>query len=343
MNMISIIVAIYNVEEYLDKCLVSIKKQTYQDIEVILIDDGSEDSSGRICDLYSKEDTRFKAFHIKNNGLAHARKFGFEKSKGNYIAFVDGDDWLEADYCNTLITSISKENADIAVCDFYLDNKPANMWKEAVFGTDMILDEYLRGGIYNRVWNKLYCRTIVENTEFSVGRDQLEDGFWTPQALAASNTIVRSSVPLYHYRIRPGSLMQKKKSVKEITDVMLNQIFRLDILCKNYERITIGNLQREYFKQIEDNILLGYDMDENNVLNNMRSLSLKYRNILIRESNSEVFSELLDSIIEASNTHELNLKYWKLILSQKDNRKNIMAKILECCKFCIRRIKNRKS
>ncbi len=114
--MISVFVPVYRVENYLEKCLDSITGQTYTDLEILLIDDGSPDRCGEICDRYADVDHRIQVFHTENHGLSSARNLGLEHAKGEYIGFVDSDDWIEPDMFARLLAAIEDNNADIAVC-----------------------------------------------------------------------------------------------------------------------------------------------------------------------------------------------------------------------------------
>ena len=115
-DLISIVVPIYNVEKYLEKCINSIIIQTYKNIEIILVNDGSTDSSGKICDIYLKIDKRIKVVHKKNGGLSDARNVGIENAKGKYIAFIDSDDFLDSDFIEILYNLIIEYNADVSCC-----------------------------------------------------------------------------------------------------------------------------------------------------------------------------------------------------------------------------------
>ena len=119
-NLISVIVPVYNVELLLDRCVSSITNQTFTNLEIILVDDGSTDGSGMICDLWSDKDTRVKVIHKKNGGLASARNAGLVLASGNYISFVDSDDWISPEMLRILYEKINLNNADIAVCNYYV-------------------------------------------------------------------------------------------------------------------------------------------------------------------------------------------------------------------------------
>ncbi|WP_303841084.1 glycosyltransferase [Selenomonas ruminantium] len=118
MPLISVIIPLYNAECYLRTCIDSLLRQSYVHIEILLIDDGSTDGSGSICDSYAIEDSRVKAFHIENGGAAHARNYGIKRASGEYLVFVDSDDFVEAQYVEQLYTAISEKNVDLAVCDY---------------------------------------------------------------------------------------------------------------------------------------------------------------------------------------------------------------------------------
>ena len=117
-DLISIIIPAYNVEKYISKCLESIIKQTYSNIEIILVDDGSTDKTSEICDEYEKKDDRIKVIHTENRGVSEARNKGLENVKGNWITFVDSDDWIEEDFCEVLLKKIKDYDADIALCGY---------------------------------------------------------------------------------------------------------------------------------------------------------------------------------------------------------------------------------
>ncbi|MGP1412122.1 MAG: glycosyltransferase family 2 protein, partial [Peptoanaerobacter stomatis] len=179
-NKISIIIPVYNVEKYIERCLDSIITQSYTNLEIILVDDGSTDRSGEICDRYALVDNRIKVLHIKNSGRGEARNVGLAQAKGQYIGFVDSDDWVERDLYRCLMESIEETGADISICAYYecLDeNKTAKMLyennfvcngKEALYFT---MSNVKRKYWFNiAIWNKLYRRDVIKNIRFK-GRE----------------------------------------------------------------------------------------------------------------------------------------------------------------------------
>ena len=171
---ISVIVPVYNVEKYLNKCVDSIINQTFKDIEIILVDDGSTDSSPKICDDYTKVDSRIKVVHQKNSGLSAARNTGIRQSSGKYLAFIDSDDYISKDFCEILYNSITREKADVSCInletvreDGYVivttndKDKLQSNYKKYVYNKKQILKEILlREKIDSRVCTKLYKRNI---------------------------------------------------------------------------------------------------------------------------------------------------------------------------------------
>ena len=152
--MISIIVPVYNAESTIEKCLKSIKNQTFTDFEVILIDDGSSDNSGVICDKYSNEDSRFRVFHQKNNGVSCARQAGIEKAQGEYVIHADPDDWVEETMLEDLLKMAIDTNADVVLCDYYINDniyvkqQPSNLHHEVVLKE---LFQHLHGSCCNKL------------------------------------------------------------------------------------------------------------------------------------------------------------------------------------------------
>ena len=144
---ITVAVAVYNIEQYLERAVDSILNQTYRNLEILLVDDGATDNSGAICDAYAKKDPRVRVIHQKNGGLDAARNTGIEQATGTYIAFVDGDDWIDPQMYEHMLSAIREQNADLAVCRYrqvYADGvKDASDDRLAVFEGQQILEQYL--------------------------------------------------------------------------------------------------------------------------------------------------------------------------------------------------------
>lgn len=236
--LISVIVPIYRVEEYLPRCIDSLLAQTYQNIQIILVDDGSPDACGRICDEYASTDKRIQVIHKENGGLSDARNAGLSAAKGDYIAFVDSDDWVASEYLERMQQSLCKHDADICECSVQRTNGdvlPVKSEKktERVFGTEAALAELIQDGdCRQHVWNKLYRRSCLIDITFPVGKTN-EDEFWTYRVFGNAQTIVRIDDVLYFYFQRPGSIMGSQYSLKRL-DALEAKQERQRYLEKNY-------------------------------------------------------------------------------------------------------------
>lgn len=205
--MISIIVPIYKVEPYLRHCLESIIYQTYKDIEILLIDDGSPDNCGNICEEYALKDKRIRVFHTENRGLSAARNLGIKESRGEFIGFVDSDDWIELDMYETLLNKAIEYSADICECNFWFGT---NITKyidldEAVYrGTDS-LEALFNNKICHVAWNKIYKKELFETVSFPEGRN-IEDISIMHLIIDQATTVVVMDDKKYHYRQRTDSI-----------------------------------------------------------------------------------------------------------------------------------------
>lgn len=178
-ELISVVVPIYMVEAYLERCIQSIVNQTYQNLEIILVDDGSKDNCPQICDFWAKKDSRIVVIHRENGGLSAARNSGIDIAKGEYIAFVDSDDFIAEDFIECLYQACKESGSEIAQCRYeYVDGNVLTKAKEPVTepmetfsGKEMIAGMSWKDGAYNVVaWNKLYQRHLFENVRYPEGR-----------------------------------------------------------------------------------------------------------------------------------------------------------------------------
>lgn len=206
--LISIIVPVYNVEKYLDSCLDSICNQTYRNLEIMIVDDGSPDRCPEICDAWKVKDERIKVIHQQNMGLSGARNTGLKDANGEYIAFVDSDDIISDSYINAMYEAIVRTGADIAGCDstskieeLYSSND-GEKFESTV--TDNPLLFYLENES-DAVWHRLYSRALLENLSFEVG-EQNEDIVFTYNVFKNANRYVTLSCKLYYWNVVPPSL-----------------------------------------------------------------------------------------------------------------------------------------
>lgn len=213
-ELISIIVPVYKVEKYLDRCVQSILAQTYRDIEVILVDDGSPDNCGRICDAYQVQDPRIRVIHKENGGLSDARNAGLRIASGQYLGFVDSDDYIAPDMYEHLYSIMVNNRADISVCSacVVLENE----MPEFTDDTDSVAlnrEDCLEAMIYKRqfsvnTWNKLYRKEVFTGIEFPYGK-LYEDLATTYRLIENATVIVVSNAKKYAYVQRPGSIMNQ--------------------------------------------------------------------------------------------------------------------------------------
>ena len=213
--MISVIVPIYNVEKYLRECVDSIINQTYRDLEIILVDDGSPDGCGRICDEYAQKDHRIRVVHKKNGGLSDARNAGIEIAMGEYYVFVDSDDVIHPQMIEILYQTLLSEKSDMAICKFSEIEESENVTFTHIekaceidcFAKDDIMRQLWDRNLITVVaWNKIYRAQLFQHIRYPVGRVH-EDEFVIHRILQQCKRIVYINEPLYYYRKRSSSIM----------------------------------------------------------------------------------------------------------------------------------------
>lgn len=223
-TLISIIVPVYNVQDYLEKCILSIINQTYKKLDIILVDDGSTDDSGIICDEYCKNDSRIRVIHQNNCGLSSARNAGIEIAYGDYIGFVDSDDYIDATMFEKLYFAAKKNNAQISICNYFLINteniktkyKNTIIHKEKVFNNTVAIEQMCRGNLFQfHAWNKLYKKELFIGTRFPLGK-LFEDIFTTHKVMYKAEKVVVIPESLYFYVQRNGSILNSKFNIKKL-------------------------------------------------------------------------------------------------------------------------------
>lgn len=210
--LVSIIIPVYNIEKYLKQCIESVVRQSYYNLEILIIDDGSTDESGFICDDYSLKDKRISVYHTNNRGLSAARNFGLDKANGEFVSFIDSDDWFEPDAIENMIKKALETGADIVCCRYIQEynrnwiEKEDDLGKEKVFTGDEAIKEYCIGSsISSVVWNKLYRKTIFDGIRFPERR-YYEEYATTYKIILKCKTIACIPKVLVHYRMRKGSI-----------------------------------------------------------------------------------------------------------------------------------------
>ncbi len=233
---ISIIIPVYKVELYLPKCLESIINQTYKNLEIILVDDGSPDNCGKICDSYAEKDSRIKVIHKKNAGVARARNDGIEAATGDYISFIDSDDWIAENAYEVLYKGLKENNAECAVggCVTVIDKEGELAPQEGTRRTLGCIDakEAMKGVLLNgsAVWNRLFKREVFKEVRFPLDRIN-DDEVVALHAYAECKKIVFLDADTYFYRIRSNSITTSKFSIRNV-DCYYNSVENLAFVTK---------------------------------------------------------------------------------------------------------------
>lgn len=298
MELISVIVPIYKVEAYLDRCIRSIADQTYSNLEIILVDDGSPDGCGAICDDWAQRDSRIKVIHKENGGLSDARNTGMAAASGDLISFVDSDDTVHPEFLEQLHRAMTAHCADVAECGVRYVDESGNVLRCRDAAPVPVMDkiEALRrlvaeDGIRQTVWNKLYRRHVALGVLFAVGKTN-EDEFWTWQVFDRMGKLAVVQQNLYNYLQRGSSIIGVGFNARRL-DGLQAQYQRMEYLQK-YEELAV--LTRQHFllhcmwqyqcaarimtgeeKQRVQQTILDLAQRAGNVPGNRKAVVLKYR------------------------------------------------------------------
>lgn len=238
-ELISVIIPVYKVEDYLEKCVDSVINQTYPNLEIILVDDGSPDRCGVLCDKYAEKDKRIKVIHKENGGLSDARNAGIRIATGEYLAFIDSDDWVESGYFDALYSLLRDNDADLSAMSLCSVDEEGNEIGRHHGGKTYLLDDtiamenmFYRDGLPWCAQAKLYKRSLFDGVIYPVGI-LMEDKATTYKIFARCKTIVYSDMPLYKYLVRQGSIMRSRFSDKRMHSFAIQEELNL-FLEKNY-------------------------------------------------------------------------------------------------------------
>lgn len=257
-SVVSVIVPVYNVERYLAECVDSILGQTYPQVELILVDDGSTDGSGRICDEYAKADPRVRVIHQPNAGAANAKNAGLDAATGVYIAFVDSDDWVEPDWLERMVLAAAEQDADVVECSFRMEYVDRWEWGNAPeefvhtnFSTKDYLRHYLTRWTCALFWNKLFRAKLLARVRFHTERRCIDDEFFTYKAVTGASRVLRIPEALYHYRQRRSSVTQRENTLYQRT------ADDIDILVERYQWIKghYPDIAMDYLRHDVDTLL----------------------------------------------------------------------------------------
>lgn len=261
-KLVSVIMPIYNVEAFLKCAIDSVLHQDYENLEIILVDDGSTDNSGNICDEYAKKDNRIQVIHKNNGGLSSARNAGLDVFKGKYVYFIDSDDFIAPNAISSALTAMKEDHSDLVIFNYYyvdesnnvmkreLDNNIKPIWSIDDFWnyiSDVSNTELSIASVV--AWNKLYKREIFESLRYLEGRIN-EDSFIITDIIRQVSKISYINEPLYYYRTRSGSIMSSR-GTKGITDSTLSLIKR----CKYFNEFKYDELLASHFRTIVSDYL----------------------------------------------------------------------------------------
>ena len=298
-NMFSVIVPVYNVEKYLDKCLASILGQTFKDYECIIVDDGSPDNSNTIIDNYVKKDQRFKVIHQKNMGLSAARNVGLDIAKGDYITFIDSDDYIANDYLEKFASKITSTDADIVICGFI--EVYAEYIKEVSSkseNTDEIKKNILADVLHAYPWNKCYKKDLFQNIRFPVNKI-FEDLLTIPEVCLNAHKIVCIPEKLYYYNRQNLNSITSNLSTEKRYDVFKGRL---------------KNRQLAVQKQIPCLNLLDKKMIKETMITLLRNCNDNE----LSESQEQEMCDYLKERLDKSEVVGLRDKFWvKMLLAKK--------------------------
>ena len=252
--LISVIIPIYKVEKYLDKCVESVVNQTYKDLEILLVDDGSPDGCPAMCDAWAAKDRRIKVIHKANGGLSDARNRGVDECEGEYITFIDSDDYVTADYVQKLYCALIENDADVSMCNFGkvdeqyrpIPENPVNKLKNDVCTGRDVLDRYF---VFNGTatalviaCGKLFRKALFNNLWFEKGRLNEDEYLFFP-LYRQVNTVAMIEDKMYCYLQREGSIIHSsvsEKKAKDICDFWQARLQQLDCGSALYKKTAIG-------------------------------------------------------------------------------------------------------
>lgn len=237
MPAISVIVPVYKVEKYINKCIDSILEQTFIDFELLLVDDGSPDNCGAICDTYAQRDKRVKVIHKENGGLSDARNVALDVMQGEYVFFVDSDDWITNDALETMYSALRRTGAEVAtgnIISVYEDGKEKTLYSPTSVETILKGEELLTTLLRPNACNRLYKAEIFKNLRYPVER-LYEDAFVYHKILAQIDSMVLTGKCSYFYLVRNGSIMNSKYNIKftDIVDAVYDRAKWLDSIGQN--------------------------------------------------------------------------------------------------------------
>jgi len=331
-DLISVIIPIYNVEKYLEKCVNSVLEQTYTNLEIILVDDGCTDNCPIICDNLSKKDNRIKVIHKTYSGVSDSRNVGIESSTGKYISFIDSDDYVNKYFLETLYNNLIETNSDISICGFQkvYENTQIDTTEKLIKSEIEIfkdIDKFKQ--LYNQnaiafvvVWSKLYKSEIFKNTDIRFEKGKIhEDEIIIHYILHKSEIVSWCNTPLYYYLKRKNSIMGQKISEKNLY-IYYGLQPRSLFFKENYPELfnlslkellynLIGNYFYNYNKNLKKKAFKIFKDIKSTFKSDIKNLPLKNRIIIFLFSHFKPMLNIYYSIKKLNNKNKKEYKFLK--------------------------------
>lgn len=290
MELVSVIIPAYNIKEYLVRCVDSVLNQTYQNIEIILVDDGSTDDTPRLCDIYSEKNTNIKVIHKSNGGLSDARNHGIDIAKGEYLMFVDSDDWIAPNMVEELYLYCKRNSLKLTVCECIYVYEDGNIGKRNLSGEEFILDKkkafemLLQDRKFRtNAWNKIYHKSLWENIRFPYGK-KYEDVHIMHEIYDKCDKIGFIDSGFYYYFQRKGSIVHQP-NLDSFDDLIKGSIIRYNYLCKYYHDL----IDRASAAVITSVLIVLRNIGVNKIKYSKKDIA-KYSKIVERYKTSDAFN-----------------------------------------------------
>lgn len=289
-TLVSVIIPVYNVEKYIRECLDSIVNQSYKNLQIILVDDGSTDNSGKICDEYAKKDSRITVVHQENQGAGAAKNTGLDLIKGEYFSIIDSDDYIDLSMYEKMVSLMKQYDSDIVQCLFkqvYVNKIIMRQYSTlkkscTVLTQQKYLQHFLHDWKFAIFATKIFKTSLLGGVRFPVGR-KIDDEFFTYKLVCNAKRIVNTTAPFYFYRMRKSSVMNNNAKDRLIYD-------RIDCFVERYEYVSsrFPKLRKTYYNKLSDSLLLyksklGTDDDKLNEL--LLKYPYKQPNVITKISN----------------------------------------------------------
>lgn len=313
--LVSVIIPVFNIEKYIDKCIKSVIEQSYRNIEIILVDDGSLDSSGEICDHYSLIDNRIHVLHIKNSGVSHARNCGMDSTKGELICFIDGDDYVSQDYIEYLVSLIRNKDGDIAYSEniftYPMDKQLRKDEIKVISGEEAAIEQLCYKTNIG-VWNKVFRKSILNERVRFIETQFIGEGFnFNVSAFQLAKSVIVGKRKVYFYRQDNFSSATKKFTEEK----WLNGLESLNDIKRNMIIKSLGMQNAWIFAQWRTNADIYISMGLNHLEKTFpvlyrNSKNIAKKNSLIAFKTNSSWKNKIEALIFRVNPKLIFLKIW---------------------------------